>query len=103
MQEPKDSKNQKGNYEQDVTDKKNGKIDERRNCKHYRPPFPPWNDGSGWGALGSVWIGEFKRSVDKDGKKCKGRVVCQRGEHGPFHCARIQAEESLPNAHAARI
>lgn len=51
----------------------------------------------------SVWIGEFKRSVDKDGKKCKGRVVCQRGEHGPFHCARIQAEESLPNAHAARI
>lgn len=24
-------------------------------------------------------------------------------KHGPFHCARIQAEESLPNAHAARI
>lgn len=33
-QEPKDSKNQKSNYEQDAAYKKNGKIDERRNCKH---------------------------------------------------------------------
>lgn len=38
----------------------------------------------------------------KHGKKY-AYLESKTSKHGPFHCARIQAEESLPNAHAARI